>query len=161
MPEEQQRQLALTVEIITAYVSENKISPDELIRLIGTVYNSLSVPTASGVKEQIPAVPIKRSVFPDYIICLEDGKKLKMLKRHLQASYGMTPEEYRRKWGLPSHYPMVAPNYTVRRSELAREIGLGRDIMSTATKSGDEGVTDPALPDKPQERRRGRKKAVH
>lgn len=87
MPEEQQRQLALTVEIITAYVSENKISPDELIRLIGTVYNSLSVPTTSGVKEQIPAVPIKRSVFPDYIICLEDGKKLKMLKRHLQASY--------------------------------------------------------------------------
>ncbi|AHI27505.1 MucR family transcriptional regulator [Komagataeibacter swingsii] len=161
MPEERQRQLALTVEIITAYVSENKISPDELIRLIGTVYNSLSFPTTSSVKEQIPAVPIKRSVFPDYIICLEDGKKLKMLKRHLQASYGMTPEEYRRKWGLPAHYPMVAPNYTVRRSELAREIGLGRDIMSTATKSGDEGVTDPALPDKPQERRRGRKKAVH
>ena len=161
MSEEQQRQLALTVEIITAYVSENKISPDELIRLIGTVYDSLSFPTTSSVKEQIPAVPIKRSVFPDYIICLEDGKKLKMLKRHLQASYGMTPEEYRRKWGLPSHYPMVAPNYTVRRSELAREIGLGRDIMSTATKSGDEGATDPAVPDKPQGRRRGRKKAVH
>ncbi|WP_200410016.1 MucR family transcriptional regulator [Komagataeibacter oboediens] len=161
MPEERLRQLALTVEIITAYVSENKISPDELIRLIGTVYNSLSFPTTSSVKEQIPAVPIKRSVFPDYIICLEDGKKLKMLKRHLQASYGMTPEEYRRKWGLPSHYPMVAPNYAVRRSELAREIGLGRDIMSTATKSGDEGATDPALPDKPQGRRRGRKKAVH
>lgn len=161
MPEERQRQLALTVEIITAYVSENKISPDELIRLIGNVYDSLSFPTTSSVKEQIPAVPIKRSVFPDYIICLEDGKKLKMLKRHLQASYGMTPEEYRRKWGLPSHYPMVAPSYTVRRSELAREIGLGRDIMSTATKSGDEGATDPALPDKPQGRRRGRKKAVH
>ncbi|WP_264996608.1 MucR family transcriptional regulator, partial [Komagataeibacter intermedius] len=123
--------MALTVEIITAYVSENKISPDELIRLIRAVYNSLSVPTASNVKEQIPAVPIKRSVFPDYIICLEDGKKLKMLKRHLQASYGMTPAEYRRKWELPSHYPMVAPNYAARRSELAREIGLGRDITST------------------------------
>ena len=161
MPEEQQRQLVLTVEIITAYVSGNKILPDELIRLIGTVYNSLSFPTTSSVKEQIPAVPIKRSVFPDYIICLEDGKKLKMLKRHLQASYGMTPEEYRRKWGLPSHYPMVAPNYTVRRSELAREIGLGRDITSTATKSGDEGTTEPALPDRPQGRRRGRKKAAH
>ncbi|MBL7238184.1 MAG: MucR family transcriptional regulator [Komagataeibacter hansenii] len=161
MPEEQQRQLALTVEIITAYVSENKISPDELIRLIRAVYNSLSVPTASNVKEQIPAVPIKRSVFPDYIICLEDGKKLKMLKRHLQASYGMTPAEYRRKWELPSHYPMVAPNYAARRSELAREIGLGRDITSTATKSGDEGTTEPALPDRPQGRRRGRKKAAH
>ena len=149
------------MEIITAYVSENKISPDELIRLIRAVYNSLSVPTASNVKEQIPAVPIKRSVFPDYIICLEDGKKLKMLKRHLQASYGMTPAEYRRKWELPSHYPMVAPNYAARRSELAREIGLGRDITSTATKSGDEGTTEPALPDRPQGRRRGRKKAAH
>ncbi|MBV1835389.1 MucR family transcriptional regulator [Novacetimonas pomaceti] len=164
MPEEKQRQLALTAEIIIAYVSENKISSDELISLIGSVYNSLSVSTASGVKEQVkeqvPAVPIKRSVFPDYIICLENGKKLKMLKRHLQASYGMTPEEYRRKWGLPSNYPMVAPNYTARRSELAREIGLGRDIMSAATKSGDGGAAEPALPDKPQGRCRNRKKAV-
>ncbi|EGG78796.1 Putative mucR family transcriptional regulatory protein [Gluconacetobacter sp. SXCC-1] len=130
MDEELNRRISVTAEMVAAYVSKNTIDPEKLPYLITSVFQSLS-PKAEPVSElPIPAVPIKRSVFPDYIICLEDGKKLKMLKRHLNVAYGMTPEQYRAKWGLPVEYPMVAPNYANRRSELAREMGLGREITA-------------------------------
>lgn len=119
--------LGLTAQIVSAHVSNNSVAPDALPNLIQEVYRTLA-----GVgKEQVipdkqqPAVPIKKSVFPDHIICLEDGKKLKMLKRHLKTSYNMTPEQYREKWQLPPDYPMVAPNYARHRSTLAKKIGLG------------------------------------
>lgn len=120
--------LELTSQIVSAHVSNNSVAPDALPSLIQAVYQSLA--TAGKVDAApaalVPAVPIRKSVFPDYIVCLEDGKKMKMLKRHLQNSYGMTPAEYRAKWGLPTDYPMVAPNYTSRRSVIAKELGLGR-----------------------------------
>src|SRR3982750_4839952 len=120
--------LGLTAQIVSAHVSNNQLGTDALPSLIQSVYRSLS--SAGGVEAapaaQTPAVPIKKSVFPDYIVCLEDGKKLKMLKRHLQTSYGLSPDAYRTKWGLPREYPMVAPNYAATRSTLAKSIGLGR-----------------------------------
>ena len=120
--------LALTAKIVSAHVSKNQVGTDSLPSLIQSVYRSLS--TAGTVEPaaapQTPAVPIKKSVFPDFIVCLEDGKKLKMLKRHLQTSYGLTPDAYRTKWGLPADYPMVAPSYAATRSTLAKKIGLGR-----------------------------------
>ncbi len=120
--------LAYTTEIVSAYVSNNAMARDEVSALIETVFKtlaSLDGGAASAVDRPQPAVPIKRSVTPDHIICLEDGKKLKMLKRHLKTAYGMSPEEYRERWGLPSDYPMVAPNYAKQRSRLAKDIGLG------------------------------------
>jgi predicted transcriptional regulator len=121
--------LALTTEIVSAHVANNSIVQGDVPELIQQVYTKLSE-LASGEEnasvELTPAVPIKKSVTDDYIICLEDGKKLKMLKRHLMTAYGMTPEEYRTKWGLKSDYPMVAPNYAAKRQELAKKIGLGR-----------------------------------
>jgi predicted transcriptional regulator len=121
----------LTTTIIAAYVKHHQLPVSELPRLIQSVRDSLQRLTAPveevPVKEELkPAVAIKKSVTPDYIICLEDGKKLKMLKWHLMSSYGMTPDEYRSKWGLPSDYPMVAPNYAKARSDLAVKLGLGR-----------------------------------
>lgn len=119
--------LELTTEIVAAHVGNNPVPVGDLPRLIQDVYRTLcSLGTEPGVTEQpIPAVPIRRSVHPDYIICLEDGKKLKMLKRHLKSAYNMTPEAYRERWGLPADYPMVAPNYARHRSHLAKQIGLG------------------------------------
>lgn len=120
--------LALTTEIVSAFVSNNTVSASEIPAIIEQVFKTLSnvdgTASASADRPQ-PAVPIKRSVMPDYIICLEDGKKLKMLKRHLKTAYNMTPEQYRERWGLPADYPMVAPNYAQRRSKLAKDIGLG------------------------------------
>ncbi len=120
--------LGLTTEIVAAHVSNNAVSVDELPLLINQVHRSLttlgSAPEPTQEKLQ-PAVPVKKSVTPDFIICLEDGKKLKMLKRHLKTAYDMTPEEYRERWQLPPDYPMVAPNYARQRSKLAKEIGLG------------------------------------
>jgi predicted transcriptional regulator len=120
--------LALTTEIVAAHVSNNTVPVGDLPQLINQVYNSLanigSVPAAPAERPQ-PAVPIKKSVHPDFIVCLEDGKKLKMLKRHLKTAYNMTPEAYRERWGLTADYPMVAPNYARQRSRLAKEIGLG------------------------------------
>ncbi len=119
--------LGLTAQIVSAHVSNNSVMPDALPALIQDVYRTLS-----GVgKEPVtpdkpqPAVPVKKSVFPDHIVCLEDGKKLKMLKRHLKTAYNMTPEQYRERWGLAPDYPMVAPNYARHRSSLAKKIGLG------------------------------------
>ena len=121
--------LALTTEIVAAHVSNNTVSVGDLPQLINQVYNSLanigSVPPAPAERPQ-PAVPIKKSVNPDFIVCLEDGKKLKMLKRHLRSTYNLTPDEYRVKWGLAPDYPMVAPKYAQQRSEFAKKIGLGR-----------------------------------
>lgn len=121
--------LDLTAKIVSAHVSKNPVAIDALPGLIQAVYRSLSTAGDAEpppVPTHTPAVPIKKSVFPDYIVCLEDGKKLKMLKRHLQTSYGMSPDAYRTKWGLPRDYPMVAPNYAATRSGLAKQIGLGR-----------------------------------
>lgn len=129
--------LRMAVDVVAAYVSKNALPAGQIPDVIQTVYSSLSqidVPTAE-VKAEAPrpAVPVKKSVTPDYIICLEDGKKLKMLKRHLRTTYDMTPEEYRGKWGLPADYPMVAPNYAAQRSDFAKKIGLGRKVNDTTT----------------------------
>ena len=121
--------LELTSDIVAAHVSNNPVPLGELQGLIQTVYTTLvglSTPVAEPQVEQKPAVNPKKSVTDDYIICLEDGKKLKMLKRHLKTAYDMTPEQYRAKWGLPHDYPMVAPNYAKKRQQLAKKIGLGR-----------------------------------
>ena len=122
--------LELTSEIVAAHVSNNTLAVGDLPQLIKDVYFTLAnVDEARGVSERLnPPVPIKKSVTPDFIVCLEDGKKLKMLKRHLKTAYNMTPEEYRQRWGLPLDYPMVAPNYAKHRSDLAKEIGLGRKL---------------------------------
>ncbi len=119
--------LELTTEIVAAHVSNNTLPVSDLPRLIQDVYRTLSAVGGSppAPDRPRPAVPIKKSVTADHIICLEDGKKLKMLKRHLKTAYNMTPEEYRERWGLPSDYPMVAPNYAKHRSSLAKKIGLG------------------------------------
>jgi predicted transcriptional regulator len=121
--------LALTANIVSAHLSNNQVGADEIPGIIQKVYKTLAAAgsdSATPLSERPqPAVPIKKSVMPDYIICLEDGKKLKMLKRHLKTAYNMTPEEYRERWGLPADYPMVAPNYAKQRSKLAKEIGLG------------------------------------
>lgn len=119
--------LSLTTEIVAAHVSNNTVALSDLSNLIHQVYQTLSSVGAEPQVEprQQPAVPIKKSVNPDFIVCLEDGKKLKMLKRHLKTAYNMTPEQYRERWGLPHDYPMVAPNYAKQRSQLARELGLG------------------------------------
>jgi predicted transcriptional regulator len=121
--------IELTAEIISAYVSNNTVVASDLPAIIGDVHDALS--KASQRVGQIereelrPAVTVKKSVTPDYIVCLEDGKKFKSLKRHLRTHYNLSPEEYREKWGLPHDYPMVAPNYAQARSALAKQMGLG------------------------------------
>ncbi|MEM6971536.1 MAG: MucR family transcriptional regulator [Pseudomonadota bacterium] len=125
--------LSLTSEIVAAHVSHNPLPSAELPGLIESVFATLSklgAPQSEPEVELKPAVSIKKSVTDDHIICLEDGKKLKMLKRHLKTAYDMTPEEYRAKWGLPPEYPMVAPSYAAKRQELAKKIGLGRKKAS-------------------------------
>ena len=121
--------LALTTEIVAAHVSNNTVAVGDLGQLINQVYQSLanigSVPAVAPATRPQPAVSVKKSIQPDYLVCLEDGKKLKMLKRHLKTAYNMSPEAYRERWGLPNDYPMVAPNYARQRSRLAKEIGLG------------------------------------
>jgi predicted transcriptional regulator len=128
--------LGLTGNIVSAHVSKNQVGTDTLVSLIQSVYRSLSTAgqaeAAPVLVTQTPAVPVKKSVFPDYIVCLEDGKRLKMLKRHLQTSYGMSPDAYRTNWGLPREYPMVAPSYAATRSMLAKSIGLGRKPAAAA-----------------------------
>lgn len=127
--------LGLTAQIVSAHVGNNKVAAEELPGLIQQVYLALNGSTAgapqaparpaAAAERPKPAVPISRSVFSDHIVCLEDGKKLKMLKRHLQTAYHMTPEQYRARWGLDGNYPMVAPEYAKKRSSLAKAIGLG------------------------------------
>lgn len=120
--------LTLTADIVASHVSNNGVPVSELPQLIQQVYATLAAlgqETAPVPEKPEPAVPIRKSVTPDYIICLEDGKKLKMLKRHLKTAYNMTPEQYRERWGLTPDYPMVAPRYAEQRRELAKKIGLG------------------------------------
>ena len=119
--------IAWTADIVASHVQNNSVAISDLPQLIKTVHDSLAGLTGDSPAEKPqPAVSVRRSVTPDYIVCLEDGRKLKMLKRHLATAYGMTPEHYREKWGLPSDYPMVAPNYAKQRSSLAKKIGLGK-----------------------------------
>jgi predicted transcriptional regulator len=122
--------IELAAEIVSAYVSNNSVPASDLPALINEVFMALTrvgTPPAEVVSEPLkPAVPLKKSVHNDYIICLEDGKKFKSLKRHLRTQYNMSPEQYREKWGLPPDYPMVAPNYAAARSRLAKEMGLGQ-----------------------------------
>ncbi|NJM50480.1 MAG: transcriptional regulator [Sphingomonadales bacterium] len=120
--------VTLTADIVAAHVSNNSVAVSDIALLIGNVHNALSGLAGATVEAAPlePAVPIRNSVKKDHIICLEDGKKLKMLKRHLMTHYGMTPEEYRAKWGLAADYPMVAPDYAEVRRTLAKKIGLGR-----------------------------------
>ena len=130
--------LRMTADVVAAYVSNNTLPTAQLAEVINAVYNSLrslegqsAEPPPEPLK---PAVPIRKSVTPDYLICLEDGEKLKMLKRHLRSTYNMTPDEYRAKWGLAADYPMVAPNYAEQRSEFAKKIGLGRGAGRQSTR---------------------------
>ena len=134
--------LELTAGIVSAYVSNNTVAMPQMPELIHMIYNTLgsveqpsSQSAASGqqIEAQKPAVSIRRSIAPDYIICLEDGKKLKMLKRHLRTVYDMTPDQYRAKWNLPADYPMVAPNYAAQRSVFAKRIGLGKEATGRKT----------------------------
>jgi predicted transcriptional regulator len=131
--------MRLTTDIVAAYVGRNALAPSAVPDVLGQIYQALSrlgqaeaVPAAAPARQK-PAVPIARSVQHDHIVCLEDGKKLKMLKRYLRARFDMSPEEYRRKWGLPADYPMVAPAYAERRSAFAKEIGLGRGVRRGKT----------------------------
>ena len=129
--------LRMTADVVAAYVSNNTLPTAQLAEVINAVYGSLK-----GLEGQVmepppepakPAVPIRKSITPDYLICLEDGKKLKMLKRHLRSTYNMTPDEYRTRWGLAPDYPMVAPNYAEQRSAFAKKIGLGRGAARLST----------------------------
>lgn len=141
--------IELTADVVSAYVSNNPVPVGELPALISQVHAALKGTADNGAPEkpeaQKPAVPIKKSVTADYIISLEDGKKFKSLKRHLATHYGLSPDEYRAKWGLPADYPMVAPNYAAARSALAKTMGLGRK---------------PKEPEKPAPAKRTRKKAT-
>jgi predicted transcriptional regulator len=124
--------LRLSADVVAAYVAQNPLQPQAIPELIRSVHQTLAdlgKPQEIRLPERHkPAVPINRSVHQDYIVCLEDGKKLKMLKRYLRAKFDLSPEEYRRKWGLPPDYPMVAPAYAARRSDFAKQIGLGRGV---------------------------------
>ncbi len=118
--------LNLVTEIVSAFVSNNSVSNKQIPDLITSIHQTLMKMTGQAPETLKPAVPIKRSVTPNYIVCLEDGKKLKMLKRHLRTAFNLSPREYREKWGLSDDYPMVAPKYAAQRSELAKKIGLGK-----------------------------------
>lgn len=122
--------MRMTTDIVSSFVANNPVPSDSLSELIVSVHKTVSTlasPTPAQSQERPkPAVPVSRSITDDHIICLEDGKKLKMLKRYLRSHYGMTPEEYRKRWGLPADYPMVAPSYTKKRSDFAKQIGLGK-----------------------------------
>lgn len=145
--------LGLTAEVVAAHLSHNELAAEQLPSLIQSVYRALSTVDAPEIEPaitHIPAVPVKKSVFPDFIVCLEDGKKLKTLKRHLQTSYGMTPDDYRTKWGLPWDYPMVAPNYASIRAALAKQIGLGRRTTQPSA--------EPEVTQLPARRARGSKR---
>lgn len=135
LPHEEMVRMA--AEIVSAYVSHNPLPTEQVPEAIRTVYASLRDLQAAqpgAIEAPVPVVPIRKSVTPDYLVCLEDGKKLKMLKRHLMATYGMTPDDYRAKWNLPPDYPMVAPNYAAQRSAFAKKIGLGRKRAGAARK---------------------------
>src|SRR5687768_7341231 len=140
--------LSLTTKIVASHAGSNKLAASEVPALIGSVFEALR--TASAVKVEqpvealVPAVPIRKSVTPEFIVCLEDGKRLKMLKRHLATRFNLTPSEYRKRWGLPNDYPMVAPAYAAQRSELAKSSGLGRRPVDAEPEP--EPEPEPAVP---------------
>jgi MucR family transcriptional regulator, transcriptional regulator of exopolysaccharide biosynthesis len=158
---EDQGLLTLTTEIVAAYAGHHTVATSDLPVLIASVFQALRTSGQDEAEETgappVPAVPVKKSVGPDYLVCLEDGKKLKMLKRHLASRYQMTPEQYRQRWDLRDDYPMVAPSYAAQRSALAKQIGLGRKPAAAAPP-----VPEPAAPapQKPQRRAAGRKRAA-
>lgn len=138
MPDEDEKDaesaesLRMTTDIVASFVSNNKITPDQLTELIRAVHRTVGELSGEDeghvIERPKPAAPVNRSIHNDYIICLEDGKQLKMLKRYLRSTYNLSPDEYRRRWGLPADYPMVAPAYAARRSEFAKKIGLGKGV---------------------------------
>lgn len=143
--------LGLTAKIVSAYLARNQAAPDAVPGLIQDVHSALAgAGTPSETPAREPAVPIRRSVFPDHIVCLEEGKHLVMLKRHLRTDHGMTPNQYRAKWELPASYPMTAPNYASHRSKLAKEFGLGQKATGPAT----EPNAEPAIQKIPARRAR-------
>ena len=150
MPSEDQKKtlLELTVQIVSAHVGKNQIAPAALPGLIEQVHAALrsvgQEPAPVTAEKQQPFVAAKRSIFPDYIICLEDGRKLKTLKRHLRSTFGLSPEQYREKWGLAPDYPMVAPNYAQHRSRLAKQLGLGRKQQDAAEEDEMVEASEPA-----------------
>jgi predicted transcriptional regulator len=155
-----QKYIELAADIVSAYVSNNSLPTSELPALLGSIHAALTATAMGQVEEPkialTPAVSIKKSVTPDYLVCLDDGKKFKSLKRHLRTTYDMTPEQYRAKWDLPRDYPMVAPNYAKARSELAKTMGLGQRRKAAAKTTGSTPTkTTAAAPKK-----RGRKKAA-
>lgn len=155
--------LTLTTEIVAAYVSNNAIAPPDLPNLISGVFKALDSLDKAGepapAERPEPAVPIKKSVTHDYLVCLEDGKRVKTLKRYLSTRYGMTPDDYRRRWGLPRDYPMVSPAYNEMRSAMAKRIGLGRKKPAPAPEPEVE-LELPAAPVTAKRRTAGRKKAA-
>jgi predicted transcriptional regulator len=130
--------IEMTADIVSAYVGNNSVSATELPALIQSVHRALAGVSVGGEAVEVtpkePAVPVRRSITPDHLVCLEDGRKFKSLKRHLRTKYNMSPEEYRAKWGLPKDYPMVAPNYAKARSDLAKQMGLGQGGRQAARK---------------------------
>lgn len=157
LPSRTDAEREFTTRIVAAYIRGNNLPMDALPGLISSVFQTLNSlgQTTSDVPDLVPAVPVKKSVFPDYIICLEDGKKLKMLKRHLQSAYGMSPQQYREKWGLPANYPMVAPSYSIQRSALAHGIGLGRAVKTdpSSTELSQHPTPITQIPEKKRGRR--------
>jgi predicted transcriptional regulator len=147
---------SLTADIVSAYVAHNALTGDKLPEFIGAVYEALHKANVQAIEppkvELIPAVPVKKSLTPEYIICLEDGKKFKSLKRHLRTHYDLSPEEYRAKWGLPGDYPMVAPAYATARSQLAKSMGLGQRKSRAASQPAPKAAKESAS------KRRGRMK---
>ncbi len=155
--------LGLTVQIVSAHVQKNQVPAQALPALIEQVYAALNsagtAPAAAPAEKPQPFVPSKKSIFPDYIICLEDGRKLKTLKRHLRSTFGMTPEQYREKWGLAPDYPMVAPNYAEHRSQLAKALGLGRKPSDADVEPEADVEAEPAPA--PEPTREPRRRADH
>ncbi len=158
MPDDTDDLMTLTANIVAAYVINNTVSSADLPQLIGQVHTALHKTVqgepANAPAPLVPAVSIKKSVTPDYIICLEDGKKYKSLKRHLRTAYNLSPEEYRAKWGLPADYPMVAPNYAATRSAMAKSLGLGQ------LRSRKAAPAEPPPPPAPVKKKRAPKKAA-
>jgi predicted transcriptional regulator len=150
---------SLAADIVSAYVANNAVGSDKLPDLIGSVYGALSRASTQAVEtekvELKPAIAVKKSVTPEYIICLEDGQRFKSLKRHLKTHYDMSPDEYREKWGLPHDYPMVAPSYAAARSDLARNMGLGRRSPVASTQPEVPTKAEPA--EKPKRGKQTRK----
>ncbi|MCG5240945.1 MucR family transcriptional regulator [Azospirillum doebereinerae] len=148
MPDSHETLVEITAKVVAAFVGNNRVPGSELPIVIDTVFKGfrdIGKPIEAPAQPQSPAISVRKSVTPEYIICLEDGKKLKMLKRHLRTTYDMTPEEYRAKWGLPPDYPMVAPNYAKARSELALAAGLGRKPAEKAEEPVLDAVEGPVV----------------